>query len=75
MPEEVLFKDTHTGAARNNQGFEKNRPCCETAPRQGFSHVWIDTCCIDQTSSAELSEAINSMFGWYKQAKMCQASL
>lgn len=32
-----------------------------------FSHVWIDTCCIDKTSSAELSECINSMYAWYEQ--------
>jgi hypothetical protein len=33
--------------------------------------AWVDTCCIDKTSSAELSEAINSMFKWYAQSDMC----
>ncbi|KAM0230130.1 hypothetical protein ACHAPO_009497 [Fusarium lateritium] len=37
--------------------------------------VWIDTCCIDKTSSAELSEAINSMFKWYQQASLCYVFL
>jgi len=32
-------------------------------------------CCIDKTSSAELSEAINSMFRWYKRAVICYAYL
>ena len=32
---------------------------------------WIDTCCIDKTSSAEVSRAINAMFGWYQNAKVC----
>src|SRR5215469_14985718 len=32
-------------------------------------------CCIDKTSSAELSEAINSMFRWYAQAQCCYAHL
>ncbi|KAG8531744.1 uncharacterized protein KY384_003376 [Bacidia gigantensis] len=42
--------------------------------RPGF-YVWIDTCCIDKTSSAELSEAINSMYEWYKNAQVCYAYL
>jgi len=36
---------------------------------------WIDTCCIDKTSSAELSEAINSMFSWYQKSQVCYAYL
>ena len=35
----------------------------------------IDTCCIDKSSSAELSEAINSMYTWYKNADVCYAYL
>lgn len=30
-------------------------------------------CCIDKTSTAELSEAINSMFRWYQKASICYA--
>ncbi|KAI0816714.1 heterokaryon incompatibility protein-domain-containing protein [Xylaria sp. FL0064] len=41
------------------------------AAREGYSYIWIDTCCIDKTSSAELSEAINSMFEWYAKAAIC----
>jgi hypothetical protein len=37
--------------------------------------VWIDTCCIDQKSSSELTEAINSMFRWYCEAEVCLAYL
>lgn len=37
--------------------------------------VWIDTICIDKRSSSELSEAINSMFAWYQNAKLCVAYL
>lgn len=36
---------------------------------------WIDTCCIDKSSSAELSEAINSMFRWYQDARICYVYL
>lgn len=33
------------------------------------------SCCIDKTSTAELSESINSMFRWYQKAKICYAYL
>lgn len=45
------------------------------ARRDGHDHVWVDTCCIDKTSSAELTESINSMFQWYKDASVCYAYL
>ncbi|KAK0712058.1 hypothetical protein B0H67DRAFT_518816 [Lasiosphaeris hirsuta] len=45
------------------------------AAAHGFDYVWIDTCCIDKTSSAELSEAINSMYRWYQEADICYAYL
>ncbi|KAI0367383.1 HET-domain-containing protein, partial [Pilatotrama ljubarskyi] len=44
---------------------------CEIARRYGYRYLWIDSCCIDKTSSAELSEAINSMYRWYKLARIC----
>ncbi|KAF7540543.1 hypothetical protein G7Z17_g12166 [Cylindrodendrum hubeiense] len=40
-----------------------------------LEYAWVDTCCIDKTSSAELSEAINAMFRWYEQAQCCFAYL
>lgn len=42
---------------------------------QALSYIWIDTCCIDKTSSAELSQAINSMHSWYEKAAICYAYL
>jgi hypothetical protein len=49
--------------------------CCTQAARDGLDYVWIDTCCIDKSSSAELSEAINSMFAWYRDSVVCYAFL
>ncbi|KAK0639879.1 hypothetical protein B0T16DRAFT_307820, partial [Cercophora newfieldiana] len=43
--------------------------------RDPVKHIWIDTCCINKESSAELSEAINSMYAWYRQAHTCIALL
>ena len=40
-----------------------------------LSIYWIDTCCFDKSSSAELSETINSMYRWYEQASVCYAYL
>ncbi len=54
---------------------EKIRRCCELAEKHGYKWVWIDTCCIDKTSSAELSEAINSMFRYYALAAICYGHL
>ena len=54
---------------------EKIRNCCIQAQRHGHAWVWIDSCCIDKTSSSELSEAINSMFSWYVLAEVCYVYL
>ena len=54
---------------------EKIRKCCEISQHDGYRWAWIDTCCIDKTSSTELSEAINSMWRWYVCAEVCYAYL
>jgi hypothetical protein len=43
--------------------------------RKPLRYGWVDTCCIDKTSSAELSEAINSMYQWYSKSDVCLAFL
>ncbi|KAL8380751.1 hypothetical protein RB595_005165 [Gaeumannomyces hyphopodioides] len=63
------------GPLREKSGFRKMQQCCRQALSDGLEWVWIDTCCIDKTSSAELSEAINSMFNWYRRAEVCYAFL
>ena len=37
--------------------------------------IGVDTCCIDKSSSAELSKAISSMFRWYQNADKCYVFL
>ena len=27
-----------------------------------YNYIWIDVCCLDESSGSELSEAINSMY-------------
>ncbi|KAK5625833.1 hypothetical protein RRF57_001549 [Xylaria bambusicola] len=53
--------------------FIKIARTCELVAQYGLSYAWIDTCCIDKSSSAELSEAINSMFRYYQDAAFCIA--
>ncbi|TBU55254.1 hypothetical protein BD310DRAFT_979744 [Dichomitus squalens] len=48
---------------------------CRFALGRGYDYGWVDSCCIEKTSSAELSEAINSMFVWYSKADACYAYL
>lgn len=60
---------------KSKAGFVKIRNAAQMAASMYYDYVWIDTCCIDKSSSAELSEAINSMFRWYKEAGVCMAYL
>jgi hypothetical protein len=53
------------------KGYSKVEGCCRQAKKVGLEYVWTDTCCIDKSSTAELSEAINSMFNWYCRAEVC----
>lgn len=73
--EEVTFHDLSSSKYQHLQGFKKIQGCCKICRQEGYRYVWIDTCCIDKSSSAELSEAINSMFKWYKQSAVCYAHL
>ncbi|MCJ1380217.1 hypothetical protein MMC17_003320 [Xylographa soralifera] len=68
---EVTFQDITNGTAKDKAGYRKICFCREQAKQNGLQYFWIDTCCIDTSSSQELSEAINSMFCWYKNAERC----
>ncbi|KAM7195794.1 HET domain containing protein [Naviculisporaceae sp. PSN 640] len=82
--DEVTFQEmmnlptsSSSDAARVCQkpGYRKIEQCCARARADEIEYVWIDTCCIDKTSSAELSEAINSMYEWYRGSRICYALL
>ncbi|KAL2070351.1 hypothetical protein VTL71DRAFT_13377 [Oculimacula yallundae] len=73
--EEVTFQDLESGRGPDMPSYAKIQGCCSQARNEGWEYVWIDSCCIDKSSSAELSEAINSMFKWYEQAQICYAYL
>lgn len=53
-----------------NEGTSKLQNLCRTAAALGYRWAWSDTCCINKQSSAELQEAITSMFSWYRHAAL-----
>ncbi|RWA14185.1 hypothetical protein EKO27_g933 [Xylaria grammica] len=73
--DEVLYQDLPDPKHKEKLGYTKIEGCCRQAIRDKFEFVWVDTCCIDKRSSAELSEAVNSMFGWYGEAQVCYVYL
>jgi len=74
--EEVTFADfTSKPRVWEKKGWAKIDKTCKMASQNGYQYAWVDTCCIDKSSSAELTEAINSMFRWYQRAELCYAFL
>ncbi|CAK7245122.1 MAG: hypothetical protein STHCBS139747_006691 [Sporothrix thermara] len=73
---EVSFTDwKNLETARQKPGFRKIELTCQQAAYDEYDYAWVDTNCIDKTSSSELSEAINSMFAWYRDAQVCYVFL
>ncbi|PVH80147.1 HET-domain-containing protein [Cadophora sp. DSE1049] len=73
--EEVIFKDIENGQASHKSGWKKIEFCEKEAAHHDLEYFWVDTCCIDKSSSAELTEAINTMFRWYQEATKCYVYL
>lgn len=73
--DEVVFQDLSNPSHKQKSGYAKIEGCCRQAIDDRYNYVWVDTCCIDKSSSTELSEAINSMFKWYKSAEICYVYL
>ncbi|KAK4651983.1 hypothetical protein QC762_0098320 [Podospora pseudocomata] len=71
----TLYPSTNTNDVKSLQqkkpGYDKIRQTIRLAHLNGLKHAWVDTCCINKDSSAELSESINSMYAWYAAAKVC----
>ncbi|RYP78366.1 hypothetical protein DL771_000551 [Monosporascus sp. 5C6A] len=61
--EEVTFQDIQKSRYERKKGFAKILGCCARALGDGYDWVWVDTCCIDKSSSAELSEGKSRAWG------------
>jgi hypothetical protein len=73
--DEVTFEDLKDGSGKTKNGYKKLQFCGLQAARDGLQYFWVDTCCINKSRDSELSEAINSMFRWYRKAAICYVYL
>ena len=71
--EEVLFEHMSDPSKHTKKGWQKIKMTLKIALQARLDYIWVDTCCIDKSSSAELSEAINSMYQWYQRSEVCYA--
>lgn len=71
MTKLLLMDKGRRNEIRGRTGYKKIVDTCKQAKKDGLEWAWVDTCCIDKRSSSELSESINSMYQWYKNAKQC----
>jgi hypothetical protein len=69
--QEISFQQLEAGLGTEKDGYRKIEAFCAQERKRGYEWCWVDTCGIDKTSSAELSEAINSMYRWYEQSAVC----
>lgn len=73
--DEVTFRDMIEGLGQDKAGYRKILFCGQQAIRDNLEYFWADTCCIDKSNYTELSEAITSMFRWYRNASKCYVYL
>ena len=78
---EVTYQDFQTRPKGKRQGhkggWKKVEMACDTALalEHKIEWIWIDSCCINRNDIQELTEAINSMYQWYEQSRICIAYL
>jgi ankyrin repeat protein len=73
--DEVTYHDLCTNTGKEKIGYSKLVFCAQQAVKDDLQYFWVDTCCIDKSSSAELAEAITSMFRWYNVSNRCYVYL
>ncbi|OQO06446.1 hypothetical protein B0A48_08229 [Cryoendolithus antarcticus] len=75
--EELTFQDVVSGRDKSKARYKKLEGFISfiRSELHRIQWLWIDTCCIDKTNAVELSEAINCMYRWYKDADVCLAYL
>ena len=73
--QELTFQEMVDETGRSKAGYRKIQFCGDRVKKDGLLYFWVDSCCIDKSSSAELIEAINSMFRWYRNAVKCYVYL
>ena len=79
---EITYQELNSTNARGSnldetqlESLNKTKEACAKAREQGLDWIWMDTCCIDKTNAVEYTRSINSMFEYYRKAKVCYAYL
>jgi hypothetical protein len=72
---EVSYHELVAGTGKDKAGYKKVNFCVDRAHQDGLQYSWVDTCCIDKSTSIEVTTAINSMFRWYQRANKCYVYL
>jgi hypothetical protein len=75
--EEISMKDVQKKRNEEKDGFIKLKGFAKFVKVHipTIQWLWLDTCCIDRSSSQEVSEAVNTMFKWYRRSAVCLAYL
>ncbi|KAI0440893.1 kinesin light chain 1 [Xylaria telfairii] len=73
--DEVSYNDMQQGTVLHKPSYTKIQFSGKQALRDGLRYFWVDTCCINRPNHSELTEAINSMFTWYKNSTKCYVYL
>jgi hypothetical protein len=73
--QEVTYGELVARTGKEKTGYAKISFCEERAAKDNLQYIWVDTCCINKSTSDELSAAINSMFRYYQRASKCYVYL
>ncbi|RMZ68247.1 HET domain [Pyrenophora seminiperda CCB06] len=73
--DEVSYQDYLSGIHKDKKGYSKIKKTLSLARTSEIPYAWVDTCCINKSDSAELTETINSMYTWYQRSALCYVYL
>jgi hypothetical protein len=73
--QEVTYNELVAGTGKDKTGYAKICFCVDRAAKDGLQYSWVDTCCINKSTSDELNTIINSMFRYYQRARKCYVYL
>lgn len=77
-PQEASLRDLQKATSisiKTNRIYRKIVCACFQARKDCLQWLWVDTVCIDSTSSIDVQEAVNSAFNWYRRSEMCYVYL
>ena len=70
--QKMVNVETRIAGPNINTGFYKLINFCFLAYHtHSCEFAWMDTCCINKSSSAEIDESIRLMFNWYRDSTIC----